>query len=91
MIRHGIWDKNTEFPNNFKDILLRTFRNRIIVPSNILESATRFVIPQSNIVNPIRKQLLNLIDGNIVLLTFFNLENFKIFFYLFYFICLHNI
>ena len=58
---------------------------------NILESANRFVIPQSNIVNPIRKQLLNLIDGNIVLLTFFNLENFKIFFYLFYFICLHNI
>ena len=83
---YHIWDKNTEFPNNFKDILLRTLRNRIIIPSNILGSATRFEIPQSNIVDPIRKQLLDLIDGEIVLWTFFNLENFKSFylFILFY-------
>lgn len=67
MIRHGIWDKNTEFPNNFKDILLRTFRNRIIIPSNILGGATSFEISQFNIVNLIGKQLLDLIDSEIVL------------------------
>ena len=56
-----IWDKDAGFPKGFRDILLRTFRNRVIIPSEIHGSSTSFKIPQFNIVGPneIQKLLSN--------------------------------
>ena len=62
-----VWDKNAGFLNGFRDILLRTLRNRIIIPSNILGGATRFEISQFNIADLIGKHILDLIDSEIVL------------------------
>ena len=78
-----VWDKNTGFLNGFRDILLRTLRNRIIIPSNILGGATRSEISQFNIADLIGKQLLDLIDSEIVLWNFINLENFFIYYILY--------
>ena len=52
---YRIWDKDAEFPKGFRDILLRTFRNRVIIPSEIDGRSTSFEIPQFNIVGPIGK------------------------------------
>ncbi|KAK7841554.1 hypothetical protein CFP56_015336 [Quercus suber] len=59
---YRIWDKDTGFPKGFRDILLRTFRNRVIIPSEIHGRSTSFEIPQFNIVDPIGKQFLDLIE-----------------------------
>ena len=58
---YRIWDKDIGFPKGFRDILLRTFRNRVIIPSEIDGSSTSFEIPQFNIVglNEIQKLLSN--------------------------------
>ncbi|KAF3960474.1 hypothetical protein CMV_014813 [Castanea mollissima] len=58
---YRIWDKDTGFPKGFKEILLRTFRNRVIIPSDIHGRPTSFEIPEFNIVDPIGKQFLDLI------------------------------
>ncbi|KAF3960475.1 hypothetical protein CMV_014814 [Castanea mollissima] len=62
---YRIWDKDTGFPKGFKEILLRTFRNRVIIPSDIHGRPTSFEIPEFNIVDPIGKQFLDLIHGEI--------------------------
>jgi len=58
---YRIWDKDAGFPKGFRDILLRTFRNRVIIPSEIDGSSTSFETPQFNIVglNEIQKLLSN--------------------------------
>ena len=48
----------------FRDILLRTFRNRVIIPSEIDGTSTSFEIPQFNIVGLIGKQFLDLIRAH---------------------------
>ncbi|XP_075656766.1 uncharacterized protein LOC142626924 isoform X2 [Castanea sativa] len=58
---YQIWDKDIGFPKGFKEILLRTFRNRVIIPSDIHGRPTSFEIPEFNIVDPIGKQFLDLI------------------------------
>ena len=61
---YQIWDKDAGFPKGFRDILLRTFRNRVIIPSEIDGTSTSFEIPQFNIVGLIGKQFLDLIRAH---------------------------